>query len=145
MKLRNLTAREVRSVRRVLAVGRGYSVGLDELGDKIARVRVIETGTEGVRMPPGTAVFEVWGAPSLEIEDLDAVVERKRPAGVVVAVALRRARWWHWLSRWVRWRRWVFRYRLAGVLRALRLLRPRYNGQTLEELEAKAYTPREKK
>lgn len=96
--MRVTTLDELRA-RRAVAVGRGVLLGLDTLPDVVI-ADVIDHGSPGVTMPPGTIVVRVWGGdPDAAIE----LVSRLRPAGTVAITEWRPAHLRHRLVAAWRW------------------------------------------
>lgn len=92
--------------RRAAAVQRGVLLGLDAIPG-VVLARLVDHGTPGVTMPPGTVVCEVWGGKAF------AVLEQVRahsPRGLLVVVVhhedvgplQRVTAWWRWTLHRVR-------------------------------------------
>jgi hypothetical protein len=89
--------------RRAAGVGRGVLLDL-HLVAGVVRARLLDHGTEGVTMPRGTVVVEVWGGKPKAV--LEHVAHANRSMrGLVVVTIHRRARRW---DRFVAWWRWAW-------------------------------------
>ena len=138
--MRGYTPNQLRLVRRVIDAGRGASIKLDELRGDVVHVRSWEYGDRGVSMERGTAVLEVW-----TLGDPEHVLEKVRataPAGVLVLAVVRPARLRHRLLSRLRWRRFLLRMRVAGLLRRFGMLEPTWHGEPISRV---ARFTREKK
>lgn len=77
----------------------GAQLGLDTV-QGIVRTRITDYGGEA-KMNPGTVVLELWG--DCLLEEVMAVVDEHRGAGILVVPVLRDARWWMRAWAWARW------------------------------------------
>lgn len=128
-----LTPKQLRTVERAVRVGRGTALGLDRIGHKIDRCRVLEYGSPDRGAPDmerGTAIVEVWG--TVTPEELGRTLHAEVPAHVLVVWALHPSTWRTRAFARRRWRRWRFRARVAPVLRRLGLVRPTWHGEPIE-------------
>lgn len=103
--------------RRAAACGRAVLLGVDEIPD-VVLARVVEHGDDGVTMPPGSVLLEVWGGKAPAV--LEAV-HVTRPAFVHVLVIhhAQAGRLQH-VTAWWRWTLHRVRMTLHRVRRAIR-------------------------
>lgn len=103
--------RSMLRIRTALSVGpRGARLGLDSVPG-VVWVTVSDHGSEGVHMPPGHALVEVWGG---EPSSVFAAVLSSKPPGVTVVARWRPAGPWHRFKRWARFTAWRIADRFRG-------------------------------